>query len=151
MGWALGQSLDAWEDTFREWKNILSASDPHRVLPYKGQDIDQANVWWIVWPEGGCRKKKKDMWDWAVVRWIFFLYCGPCWCPLPGVAHKSVPPKTLLSPLAPQAPPWLTPCHIILWQRWWRESAEEWYWEVAGDLNTHTVTHTHAYTHLQIQ
>lgn len=41
---------------------------------------------WVEWPEGGSYVTAP------------VLYIGPCCCPFPGVAHKSILPRILLSP-----------------------------------------------------
>lgn len=79
----------------------------------------------------------------------FVLHSSPCCCPLPGVAHRSVLPKNPLVASVPEATLWLTLCHIVLRQRWRRQSSVGWCWEVAGDLHTDTHMVAHTYTCLQ--
>lgn len=150
-----GHPLDARVDSLRGWQNILSACDPHWAVSYRGQDLDQENGWMNRVAGGellGREKKKKnrrrDVWDLAVVKLICSVL-QPLLLPSPWCCSQKCSAKNPLVAMAPQAPAWLTPCHIILWQCWWRESAEEWYWEVAGDLHTGTCAciHTNAQMH----
>lgn len=87
------------------------------------------------------KKKERTCVTWLWLSW-FVMYCGPCCCPFPGVAHKSVLPKSLLSPR-----------YLRPWYDWHpvtlsydstgaeRESAKKWYWD----------THAHGYTYMPVQ
>lgn len=89
----------------------------------------------------GAKKKERTCVTWLWLSW-FVMYCGPCCCPFPGVAHKSVLPKSLLSLR-----------YLRPWYDWHpvtlsydstgaeRESAKKWYWD----------THAHGYTYMPVQ
>lgn len=98
----------------------------------------------------GIVEKRSDVWDLAVVR----LICSVLWSlllPSPWCCSQKCSAKNPLVAMAPQAPAWLTLCHIILWQRWWREC-----WGVIlgsswGLAHKHRQTHTHTYAHVPAQ
>lgn len=58
--------LDARDDSFRGWRNILSACDPRRVISSRGQDSDQEDGWMNRVAGGGMQKKEAmcETWQW---------------------------------------------------------------------------------------
>ena len=109
--------LDARVDSLRVWQDILSARDPHWVPFAQGSGSEMRRlVGGAERPEGVCGNKSRDVWDLAVAKLIRSVP-RPLLLPSPWCCSQKCSAKNPLVAVAPQAPAWLTPCHIILWQR----------------------------------